>query len=272
MLIVFGYGLWRFGLLFAPKTENPPSVQSFAVHAYDKPEISLEKIKVKVFYFVPQDKVRGSRIVQNFPAEVAFFSETLRPQLEQFHGREWSNRSELQFAVYPNPIIGKQNADYYSKDFLSFQEEHPLGRLHDEISERLLHPGGDLYDAAFNQSDKNIYTIHLFIFDMPTPSKHIAGRSALVPGLTDDTEAASLVFSDIVDPGRGRVDYPNGTSIIYHELLHAMDVPEFYDADTENTFEKRTLRSDIMGSGADLPLSATYIGADIKEHMGFIAQ
>jgi len=53
-----------------------------------------------------------------------------------------------------------------------------------------------------------------------------------------------------------------GATVLYHEILHNLGVPDSYDYETNVSHS-----DDIMGSGRNKPIEQTYIRNEIKKQM-----
>jgi len=142
-----------------------------------------------------------------------------------------------------------------------------LRTLENEVRIRASRPEGDLFYEAFAEKGRGTYDILLFIYAATIPSLSVGGVDAFIPGFTGDNGGSALVFAPVVDPSfRGA--FLNAGSIVYHELLHAMGVPEQYDLRSPDVFEQQKERDDVLGSGTLGPLSQTRVGVDVKRGMG----
>lgn len=270
-------------LLTAPqRAALPPSVfgngasaGSFIppFHVYGNRAVSLERIEVRVVYFVPKDDQDGDRagerkgVEEDFREVAAYAEGVLFPQLTAFHAREFSQTSQMEFSMYEKPFAGRLAREAYEKDFLNAGAQSPLRALELEVKQRLFQGGGDVYDADFSVSADGAYRILLIVYAAPIPKGVFGGREASIPGLTDDAGTSALVFRPLVDPQLSSL-FPYAASVVYHELLHAMGVPEFYDAQSVNVLKQQTERQDIMGQGVLEPIMTTFVADDVRRTMG----
>lgn len=242
-----------------PETDVPD------VYLYGNPAVSLEDVYVRVVYFVPESENTGAQ--KDFVETEGYLRAELLPELIAFHEREFLGRSRILFSFYPEPFFGNQERSVYEREFLHIESSDPLRPLENEVRIRATHPDGDLFQEMFAKEDPGAYDILLFIYAETIPSLSIGGVDAFIPGFTGDTGGSALVFAPVVDPSF-RSAFLNAGSIVYHELLHAMGVPEQYDLRSPNVFEQQKERNDILGIGTLLPLSRTRVGEDVKKGMG----
>ena len=259
----------------------------YALHVFGNSAISLEKIRVKVVYFIPQDPDYDKDFGEDMPNLSAYervwrepdfdeitrhLQQTVFSQIETFHAREFDSRSSLVFDIHPTPVHGLRDGDFYGGQFLLIENPMPLQALELELNERLFSGSGDLFDARFAQVEEDEYTVTLIVYVASLPVVRIAGEEQLVSGIVGEFGPPALIFSPVVDPLFKYSAFSNSASIIYHELLHAMGVPEQYDLLASDALRQRDTRGDVFGRGTEQPLLNTYVGQDIKQQMGFPAR
>lgn len=249
----------------------PPAFETAAaspsLHVYGNPSVSLERVDIRVVYFIPAGNGEEASADDSFRKTKAYLNAVVLPDITTFHAREFSGRSRISWRVYPRPVRGLRDDAFYNKKFLDVSAVLPLSAVEAELAARLFRPDGDLYDADYAVSQKDAYHILLVVYAEPVPLLRLAGQAVFIPGLTNEVGTAALVFRPVVDP-QFRAVWPNGGTVLYHELMHTMGVPEQYDLSSIHVLEQQQKRGDVMGHGTQSPLLTTFVGGDIKRGMG----
>lgn len=254
------------------------------LHFFEDPVIDLTQIKVNVFFFVPRNLTYGNVLKDYFnliesgafyggdtgaALDVNALTEKLTsrtfPAMQEFHEREFGSDLKLEFAVYPKTIYGFEEDRFYQSDLREVPPREVMNKINSELRNRVFTKTGDLYDQAFVKLDDNEYTTNVIIYaGFPPMSDDVHGQTIFTPAFTNYSKSTFLVFSPLLEP---RATF-NADSMIYHELLHTLGVPEQYNVFSLDFFIERNERADIMGRGSDKSLLNTYIGEDIKRKMG----
>jgi M6 family metalloprotease-like protein len=208
-------------------------------HAYKKPDVSLKKIRIKVFYVIPSNKT--SFIAQNWQEQVApTFDDLIVFYTNQFRGA-----TEITYAFYPNPLILSHDNDYYDTDNTDHGNPKAFESIADEVINRVYKVGGDGYYASFVSAIPGEFVVNAFIYEgvgaSGAPGAVFASRSFFVRDEYIDMRA----------------------TILAHEFGHALGLPDQYDIKTDNAFS-----NDLMGAGRRDILKKTYIDRALMKDFG----
>lgn len=199
-------------------------------HYYQTPAVRLPGIKLEVIYFVPKDQTPDPDFYGTLKSGLA--------QMQVFHSREFQNLNPLRYAIYPTAVIGNEPSSFYDGDDTARGNPGAIKRLIAETGRRVYRSEGDLYNEQFIRRGKGELPVRVFIYQ--------------------GVGASSGVLGVIVS-----YDYFKQTqyapTVVYHELLHILGVPDSYDYATGVSQS-----DDIMGSGREKTLLETYIRDEIK--------
>lgn len=264
-------------------SESGEEVVGSNLHFFEDPAIKLAQVRVNVFFFSPKNlNYRG--VLENYYRDVGRtvyrgdvgvnpdvsylkdrFSSAVVPRMTEFHKREFGAGLGLDFVIYPEVIYGLEEDRYYQSDFAEVPPREVLNKVESELRTRVFVKTGDLYDPTFVESGGDEYAVNLIVYlGPPLIHEDFRGQALFVPAFTNYSKSTFLVVSPVLESG---LTY-DPASIIYHEFLHTLGVPEQYNQFSLDFFSERNERTDVMGRGADLPLLQTYIGEDIKRKMG----
>ncbi|MBI1755386.1 hypothetical protein HY250_03605 [Candidatus Azambacteria bacterium] len=207
--------------------------KSGAFHYYQVPEVKISSIKLEVVYFVPRDQTPDP-----------YFYGTLRSALvaiQSFHSREFNGLSALRYALYPKAVIGDEPSSFYDGVDTSRGNPGAMTRIFKETATRIYVKNGELYDEQFVRRKKDELPVRAFIY------QGVGGSSGVL---------SAIMSYDYFT----RTDY--GATVLYHEVLHNLGVPDAYDYDTG-----APQSDDIMGSGRMKPIAGSYIRDEIKKRM-----
>ncbi len=225
-----------------------PNPKDLNIHFFKDSEISLKNIKVKLVYFVPNDRMDSRR--ENWKKDLKDLSKSL----SLFHEAQFRGFSKLSFDIFSDPVIGFRGADFYDGEDTSFGNPNALVSVNDEIKKRLFQKDGDLYSLDFVKSDNDQYVVLGIVYEgvgatggMETIDKYKQ---------KGDLNRVFLVSSSYLDK-----EVKNGYTTFYHELLHTFGAPDFYS-------EKYIYSDDIMGGGRKKPLESTYIDKKLLKDFG----
>ena len=224
------------GLLAVPTVVYLPDILVKApgdFHYYGAPAVRISGIKLEVVYFVPKDQTADGQFYEKIKNGMA--------QAQAFHSREFKGLNPLRYSIYSAPVIGNEPSVFDEGDDTARGNPGAIKKLVAEIGRRVYNPEGDLYDAKFARRGAGELPVRVFVYQ--------------------GVGASSGVLSVIV-----AYDYFTKTNyaptVIYHELLHTIGVPDAYDYDTN-----ASQSDDIMGSGREKLLLETYIRDGIKERL-----
>lgn len=228
------------GLAFIFFWVGVPTIYSESVtarqhtHFYDNPEQSIANIKLRVFYFVPQDK--QDQISPDWRASIV-------PQLNllnSFHQRQTQGKSNISNFVQPEPIIGlKASLDY---DTINTNGGNPEGlrRVAQELIARRYIP------ARLNETSSQEYLSYLIVYEG-------VGATA--------SENVAFINHAFLNTQEFQESY--GASFLAHEFYHTLGVPDAFTVPDDIP-----LAHDLMGVGRYRPLEQTYLNDEVLVRLG----
>lgn len=222
--------------------ESPP--QAKEIHMYNDSSRSLEEISVLVFYFVPRNK---------FDSTLENWHELLEKNLQKlqaFHALQLQGSSQLDYTIYPKPIIGLQDNLYYDTDVTQRGNPEALRQVTRELETRVLDGSGDLFRSDFLPEGyapdrQHPYQVLLVMYEGVGASGGDNGALVSSTFLSDER------FSTF------------GSTYLTHEFYHTLGVPDGYDLETAIATE-----SDIMGLGRLGFLDKTYLDRETLKLLG----
>ena len=268
--LCLGLVFWYFLPLFFLK--EPAVVRSKSkIHAYHNTDSSLEKIRIRAFYVVPQNKTADA--VPNWKE----FLETALVRAAEFHEIQFREKSALYYNIYQEPVILEKNNDYYDTESTRHGNPKALISIGNELEKRVFKKDGDLYMENFSQRNESEYPVLAIIYEGVGAAGGVIYESELESvseiskklGLSEsviykvDVESADGFFilsrSYLTDE-----QYKfNGITHFYHEFAHTFGLPDGYDLETgvSDTF-------DIMGEGRRKPIEIMYLDRKFTRAMG----
>lgn len=229
LIIAVFFFINPIGVLFNPFKNE------FALHYYEVDDFKIDKVNLKIFYFVPKDRQIDDgwkKIIKKSVNEI-----------KVFHLKEFKGAGVLRYEIYPQIVRGLKNSEFYDGNNTFGGNPNAFENILKEINERVFQVGGDLYLESFTKKDNYGITVKVFIYE---------GVGATGGHFT------VLLAKDYLKTKNF------GSAVFYHELMHTFGVPDFYDYQTNVDFS-----DDIMGSGREKPITETYIREDIKAKLGY---
>jgi len=270
LILIFATLSWMYFGIGVPKiySENLPEEETS--HIYDNPERSIENITLFAFYFVPKNKT--DKQIENWQSILTDHLE----QLKNFHNLQLQGRSDIEYRIFPKPIIGLNENLSYDTESTQFGNPNGLIAISEEINSRVFDSAGDLHDSNFKENINGSYPVMLIIYEGVGASGGVIYDSQLETAkeIAESIELPeSVVFVvDIEDVdgffllNREFLTGVNGTygnSTFVHEFYHTLGVPDFYIPP-----EDTPTSGDIMGLGRKRPLEQTYIDGKILQKLG----
>lgn len=228
------------------------SLSEAEIRHLKNPSIDLSRIHILMYYVVPIDIKDSQR--QDWQSII----DQAMVEIIQFHASQFKDYSTLNYSLYPKPIIGNKTAEEYSKDDTP-TDRKALTFILEEINERVLQKGGDLYDQKIALQPDATYQMNIIFVEGDFPKFQSEGKTNDVVGYGDEKQSAIIYRKVLTDDQRR--DY--GTSIVYHEIAHNMGLDDQYDYQT-----LQPTSDDIMGSGRLRPLKYNYIEPKILKQLG----
>lgn len=240
-------------------------------HLYNDPARKIAKIKIAAFYFVPKNKTE--ELNENWKD---ILQGSLK-KLHDFHSVQLQARSNIEYEIYPNPIIGfKNNIDY---DTESTQAGNPQALLNisEELEKRVFKSSGDLYNSSFFNIDSDELPVLAIMYegvgavggmiyedDLETRGE-IAQKFGLPEHMIHIVDIKSVDgFFLINRVFLSELEYQStGPSIFAHEFYHTLGIPDEY-----KEYKAIPTSEDIMGLGRFRPIEKTYIDKDTLKKLG----
>ncbi|MBI2591365.1 MAG: hypothetical protein HYW34_01665 [Candidatus Brennerbacteria bacterium] len=238
-------------------------------HLYGNNDVSIEKIKLMVFYAVPGDRsglIYGKwREIMKKPLE----------KISDFHKLQFHGGSEIDYEIYPKPVILENSGSFYDSN--NNGNAKALKLVAEELEKRAFKKNGDLYLENFAVSPRGDYPVLGIIYEGFGAIGGVIEES----GLESEQEFAklknlpeSVIFKTSVESAngffllsRGYLSEPEfefyGQSFLYHEFAHTFGVQDYYDHETGLAFS-----DDIMGAGRWRSLESNFISSDILKELG----
>ena len=222
-----------------PKVYETKSFASLAPHVYGDAGQPLEKIDLAAFYFVPKDKTEFE--INNW---FEVIDENLR-KLQAFHQLQFFGKSNIEYRIYPEPIIG--HSDHVAYDTLS--------RIAAELESRVFTPGGDTYKADMARVPEGAYRAIVIIYE--------GG------GHTGEENVALLAREFLTNEEYSLF----AATFLTHEFYHTLGLPDRYSdqdkefSDGQHTTKEILESSDIMGR-IRVPIEHTYLERETLKQLG----
>lgn len=232
-----------------------------SAHLYRNPDVSIEKIKLMVFYTVPSDK--AGLIYGDWKNVVV----RALKKITAFHSLQFRGRSEINYEIYPKPVILENSASFYDSN--NNGNARALKLIAEELEKREF-----ISHASFSEKDYPVLGIIYEGFGaiggvIEESVLESAEEFAKLKNLPESVvfkvaiESADGFFLISKSYLSGKEHEFSGPSLLYHEFAHTLGIPDFYDFGTGLDFSE-----DIMGAGRNRPLDNNYLDADILKELG----
>lgn len=238
LIIVIGAVIYSF------KNQRPDQkkiiIPAQSVHYFKDPSLSLDKISLKIIYFIPKD--RSASINQSWKELI----EPAVKDLQSFHKIQFDNRSVINYEIFPDPVIGLLEAIDYDTQDTNRGNPYALSAITDELQNRFFDPAGDFYKGNFAKTESEDFSV-IYIIYQGVGASGIQGSALLSLSYFINAE-----FSGYKE------------SLFYHEFAHTLGMPDRFDEESHiyTSF-------DILGNGKIRPLANAYIDFETKKEMGF---
>ncbi len=224
----------------SPQLPSETLPEGGPLHYYHNGEVPIEKIHALVLYFVPKNKTASA---------IPDWREILEPPikaLQRFHAFQFQGRSLLTYNIYPRPVIGRQDNMFYDTEITQHGNPEALRRTAQELEERMMKPGGDLYNPYWAITEPGVYRVTIVMYEGVGASG--GGNTAFV---------SRIFFSD----PRWR---DIAATTLAHEFYHTLGIPDAYELE-----EGIATSQDIMGLGRTRPLEKTYLERNTLYQLGW---
>lgn len=214
--------------------EAPPVSGTYAAHYYQRPEISLKTIRLKVFYAVPANRAQSLDLKWRERLELVL------EEARKFHELQFQGLSKLDYEVFPEPFMLERENQHYDTENTDRGNPEALKRVTAEIERR---------EPSF----------------LKAPSGEFMAIAIVYEGVgASGAEGAMIISRNFL----ANQEYePVAAALLYHELGHTYGLPDRYDLETGEPFSH-----DIMGSGRRKPLLTNYLDESLLRDLGVISQ
>lgn len=229
---MLGRGVW-------PQAASSLNSQLGHLHLYRDPGTSIAKVRLQVFYAVPQDRI--DRADTDWQARI----QPALDQMRQFQKFQFRGQSELMYELYPEPVILEHPAQFYDTDHTDGGNPAALVAVAAELKRRVFDSKGNLYRAGFSDFNPHSFPVLGVLYE------GVGASGATGMFLISETYFKDAAYE------------PFRAALMDHEFGHALGFPDRYDMVTG-----APAASDIMGSGRHRPIEHTYIGYDLLKETG----
>ncbi len=254
VLIVVGAIGYYF---YKEKDKVEVGLQEINLHLYNNEQVSVNKVLIRLYYYVPQDK--ENIIIDDW--QKIFANSMLK--IKEFFQLQFAYNMGLDYEIYPEIIYSDHDLNYFI-DLLKEDYEKELAGpytgsvLVEEIINNIRNKIAmdNEWDLLIKEID-DYYIINLFVLASDVTT--LEGYNRQVPGLNDE-ENNSVVMSYIFTNDEFK-DFHE--SIICHEVGHDLGIAEFY-----SFYDNKISSYGVMGGGVTRILQNNYLDNQIKEKMG----
>jgi len=239
LILISGALFYMYFGIGVPKIYHETSPPPTEPHFYRNPKISIAKVDILAFYFVPKNRVDSS--LKNWQEIL----ERNLKKLREFHSLQLQEKSRLVYRLYPKLVIGKEDNFAYDTDITQHGNPEGLRRVARELDARVFEKSGDIYDAGLIKTDSDSYQVLVIMYEG-------VGASG-----SDNVTFISSKFLT-------NEDYSDVSSSLFaHEFYHTLGLPDGYDLDSGIPITR-----DLMGSGRNKPLEKTYLESEFLKELG----
>lgn len=236
-------------ILLPSKGKNISKASKQTVHFYGEPNLNLSSIKLYALYVVPQFK--KNQLKNDWQKLI---KEAL-DKAKSFHQVQFRNLSKIDYEIHPQPIV-LENIPETDKIGFDSSEMSILLKMIENLEKELSPKLTDLK----NNSYKILVIFYegegafgAAITEKSDLLKNYKGSANILPTAIENFNGLAFVSIDYLTK-------PYGESILYHEIAHALGIPDGYQNDKD-------LSLDIMGNGRFLPLEINYLNHETINKM-----
>jgi len=197
----------------------------------------------------------------------------------RFHEIQFRGLSKLKYEIFPQPIVLREDNGFYDTANTNKGNPEALLRISQEMSDRILTKGGDLYDEQFAETESGEYPVMGLIYEGVGAS----GSAIYESDLNSAAEIAKrlgIPESEVRIVGikgiqgffilnKEYLTKPEyafyGDTLFYHEFGHTLGLDDSYNQETNQPF-----LMDVEGGGRNKPLDLTYIDRSSLRDMGVL--
>ena len=218
LFIIGAFALIYFGI-GKPEIRTLQRQEIKKTHAYQNPNESIEKINLRLIYFIPKDKK---------PFTDSSWREALKKSTEEllaFHKVQLGDSSNLTVSIDESPTIGESESRQYDTNDTNRGNPHALTSIINELEERriILPEKTGSYDVTY------------IVYEGVGAAG--AKKAALLSRIFMSDDAYASIRS----------------TLFSHEFYHTLGLFDRYDDNNISASE------DIMGLGRFKPLSTNYL-------------
>lgn len=271
-----------FGALFSmnfwiatPKIFRGSLPEAGIPHLYKNPDKNIDKIKIFVFYFVPQDK-KQKIIVEGWQEII----EKNLKILQKFHSLQFQGRSKIVYKIYPKAVVGLRDSLDYDTAVTQYGNPRALISISEELEKRVFKKDGDLFLSDFFGISSDEYPVTGILYegvgsiggtihesDSSKNRKDIEKEFGLLGSVIFDVDVdltqGFFLLSRLFLTDQQYADF--GATLFAHEFYHTLGIPDAY----ENFPKDKPVSQDIMGLGRERPINKTYISRSTLKDLGF---
>ncbi len=236
---IFGALLLIYLFIGVPRVypESLPELKT--PHLYNLPKEPIAEVKIAAFYFVPKN--RTDFLFEDWQK---IFEENIR-KIQDFHHLQFQGKSLISYEIFPEPIIGYEDNQFYDTDITQFGNPEALKSIAIELENRVFGPSGDLYQQDFAKQEGESYRSLLVMYE------GVGASGSENVGLVSRTFLTEPEYKEF------------GTSIFAHEFYHTLRIPDGYEIPSGIPTTQ-----DIMGEGRYRPVEKTYIKQATLQQLG----
>jgi len=266
-MLIFASLAVTYFFVGASKIYMEEFAQASAPHIYADSEKSIGAIKIFAVYFVPRDKTEFTKEAWGKPIEAAL------EDLKKFHFLQLAGLSDIDYAIYPKPVIGLKEGIEYDTETTQGGNPRALLNISEELENRIFKPDGDLFMRAFVERKEGEYPVLAIIYEgvgamggivheSELEDKREIAKEAGVPEelihIVDIKSVDGFFLTNIFF-------LENKNSVFTHEFYHTLGIPDAYETPG---FYDIPLGKDVMGAGRFGPIEKTYIEKNTLQQLG----
>ncbi len=274
LAVLAGAGLLPAALYFfllSPRVAKLTPPFRPVAHFYENPKISLNQIRLKVFYVVPRNKT----VLPDWQTPI----QSALKDAVRFHTLEFQGSSVLNYDIFPEPVVLTEDNLAYDTTSTNRGNPYALLRISDELGRRAFRADGDLYTPNFLAGEPNEYQVLGIVYEgvgdagSAIYESDLSSASEIAKQLGVPESAVAVVHLEKVngffllnrDFLTNEKYRSYGATLMYHEFAHTLGLPDGYDVLTNAVWT-----SDIMGGGRYDPIGTAYLDQKSLHGLGIL--